>query len=239
MLDANNGAKLFVTPAQIYREYAGLNKGERVSPSCEVAVISAVDKGLGVSGSIDFHQQLNKHKNIKRLPGADYQGGKLTGRLIEGRKVENILAGGHIVPVGYVFYDQPLIPLYSRLIRQIADLPKHLLNPTIKKIQAPGAKPKKVKALRKTPENMLLIRQLLRQIERMKKEKTSKKGEYEDRLKYTTIAEAADIELTTKTRRKLISDVDTLCMAWIENGHIKGFERYRSGRADIGIKIRL
>lgn len=240
MVQANGGKKLFVTPAQIFREYAALQKGERVAPTSEAVVVKAVDKMLGLSSSIDFEQQLSKHTNIRRVKGIEYKGGKLSGRFIEGRKVENIHAGGHIVPVGYVFYDLPMFFLYSHLVRQVTNVPKRLLNPTIKTISAPGARPKRVKAIRKTPENMLLMRYLAQQIDRMQSAKaSSKNGEYESRLRYETIAGNTDIVLTDKTRRKLMTDVDTLLRAYVEDGHVKGHERYYTGRAATGVKILL
>jgi len=140
----NGGGKLFVTPAQIYRVFAGLEERERVAPTSEAIVIEIVDKMLGLSSSIDFEQHLTKHKNIKRVEGADYKGGKLKGHLIE----ENLLAGGYLVPTGYVFYDLPMYFLYSHLVRQMIKIPKRLLNPTIS-----DSKEGSSKVIRKTPKN--------------------------------------------------------------------------------------
>lgn len=178
-----NGMKPIVcTPAQIYRIYAGKDSGDAINPN-EIEDISiALDKMITTAVLLNFEEQMEKHKKIKRQPDYDYTKTVRLGTLINGhhdRKMTHSY-NGTVIEDTFTIFEMPVLYAYSYAIRQIATVSKYLL--TGNAPPAPGQKKSAQKKKKTTNQNRTqnrnltsndidLRRYLLRYIEYQKNEK--------------------------------------------------------------------
>ena len=130
-------------------------------------------------------------------------------------------------------FDLPALFAYSDGINQITRIKKRLLDTTMNEETA------KIKGPQKTRYNsknfVLLKRYIAQEISAMKGTTTRS-----NRMRYTTIAENIDLQdATPKQLRSLRDDVDYYLTLLQSMGEIKGFAKYKDGRALAGVEVYL
>lgn len=239
MIQANGNKPIKVTNSQIWRAFACLDDGAWVSSKNQEYVGEIVDLLSNIKGRIDFTQQIEKHKGIKKDSGYDYKKTILEGPLVMADKI-TVKAGGHETK-GYALYRLPIHFMHSHLTGQIIRIDKALLDTTSKKILDAQGNKRTAETRNKDISFILLMRHLARQVEHMKSDK-NKAGKYEGRRSFKAIAEAlADKPLTEKQMRTMRENIELLCTRWKIQGYIQGYDLYRArgSRAFTGVKIDL
>ncbi len=240
MIQANGNKPIKVTWAQIWRAFAILEDGAWVSAKNQEYTRDIVKLLAKAEGRIDFTQQVEKHKGIKKDPNYDYSKTILEGPLVMRDEI-TVLAGGHEVQ-GAILYRQPLFYMHSQLTGQITRIDRAVLDTTTKRIVDAEGNKRTAETKNNDIGFILLKRHLARQVEQMKKEKAANKGKYEGRRNFEGISkELGDKPLTAKQMRTLREDVEMLCTRWKIQGYIQGYELYRNkgSRAYAGVEITL
>ncbi|HPS61356.1 MAG TPA: hypothetical protein PLE33_08890 [Candidatus Cloacimonas sp.] len=223
LYDAADPGQTFFTLAQIYREFAGITKTVKVTKKEEAEVEAAIEKMRLLTAKIDFIDQAKKHKglNIKQ------EDALLEGYVVNATKMRGT-AGGHKVD-GYYIGFPPLYYYYSKLMGQITQIDKKLLNTTDTR--------------RNTQNFIVLKRKLIKQIEYMRSEKEKNKGRYEKRRSYSTIYELMGLKDPPEAVTRIIKkDIDTLLTQWAsgKRKYIKSFKKYKgAGKTIAGIEIEI
>lgn len=243
-----NGAPITVTPAQLYRAFAGLPADADVTEEQEACMVEALDPLLKTAAQLDFTQEIEKHTRLKRAPDYDYKKTRLTGALVTGMKVENGRAtyNGKRLDVAYIIYAAPMYFLYSKAVNQLATVDRAvLLGGATKKLPAghPDQKP-----LQRRARAIVLRRYLMAQVERIKRDSDKSRAAaiakkqpppatHTERLTFDTIAEACDISLTPKIKQQLRHDVKKILLDFKYNSYVRDATDYKEGRAIKGMKI--
>lgn len=244
-----NGAPITVTPAQLYRAYAGMPADAHVHPTQEAAMVEALDPLLRTAAQLDFTQEIEKHTRIKRDPDYDYQKTRLTGSLVTGVKIEAGQAtyNGKALDVAYIIYAVPIYFAYSKAINQLATVDRSILmgGAATKKRAAvnPDGKPQQ-----KRTRNVNLRRYLMAQVERIKKDKEksasaalAKKKKppamHTEHLTFETIATSCGIEMTPNIRQQLRQDVKLILLDFKQLKYIRDAAEYKEGRTIKGMEI--
>lgn len=238
LIDRNGGIRhIVVTPAQIYRAYAGLPVDSCVSPAQEAEMEEAMDKLMFYPSSLNFKAQLERHKHIKRQNDYDYQAegsGKIKRNLVPAQKLENAVYKGISLPVAYEIYDYPSFYQYSHIIGQMARVPNRFLagapKPAIKADKTPG--------LQGTARNIAVKEHILGRILRMSEREEHKKA-FTNVIKIEDVAKDCGIELTDKTRRTLIKNVGLYLEELRQEGKIKKAVEKKEARKIIGFTISI
>lgn len=250
LMQANGNKPITVTRAQLYRAFACMPDGAKVSKQAQDWVGGIVDTLMDAKGQIDFTQQAEKHKKMKRDTSFDYNKAILKGKLVTGFE-KTVIAGGHEVK-GYIILCQPLYPLHSQLTGQITRIDRALLDTTAEKITDGTGKKHKVEARQNDISFILLRRYLAREVESMKSNKGN--SEAKPRRNFETIADAIDLKkpvkdkdgnetkpgkLTARQLRTLRENIEFLCTRWKIQGNIKDYELYKKKgcQAYAGVKI--
>ena len=238
LIDRNGGIRpIVVTPAQIYRAYAGLPVDSFVSPAQEADMEAAMDKLMFYPSSLNFKTQLERHKHIKQQDDYDYQeegSGKIKRNLVPAQKLENAVYRGINLPVAYEIYDYPSFYQYSHIIGQMARVPNRLLAGAAK----PAIKADKTPGLQGSARNIAVKENILGRILRMEEREEHKKA-FTNVIKVEDVAADCGIELTDKTRRTLLKNIGLYLEELRQEGKIKKAVEKKEARKIIGFTISI
>lgn len=240
LMQANGNKPITLTVSQIYRAFACMPDGAKVSKQAQEFTTEMIDLLRDAKGFIDFTQQAEKHKKLKHDKSFDYSKAKLEGNLVMADKVK-VIAGGKET-IGYTYYRLPLFYMHSHLTNQITRIDRALLDTTADKITDGEGKKHRVEPRHNDIAFIMLRRHLARQIEQMKGEKEKNNGAYEGRRTLEGIAEAIGISNPTdKQKRTMRENIEWTCRRWKIQGNIKGYELYKrkGSQAYAGVKIEV
>lgn len=252
LMQANGNKPISITKAQIYRAFAIIPNKSKVTDKALEFIGETIETLREAKGQIDFTQQVEKHKKMKRDKSFDYNKAILKGDLVLADE-KTIIAGGHETE-GYTFYRLPLYYMHSHLTGQITRIDRALLDTTAEKITDGTGKKHKVEARQNDISFILLKRYLAREVESMKSNKGN--PENETRRSFETIADAIDLKkpvkdkdgketkpdkLTARQLRTLRENIEFLCTRWKIQGNIKDYELYKKKgcQAYAGVKIEV
>lgn len=246
-LGEENGYPLSLTPAQIYRAFAGLDRDARVWPEQEAEIEKAMDALIFAPANIDFTEQVEKHPHVKRDPTFKYTKAKLSGNLITAEK--GSVKRGDTYAVAYTIYSPPIFYRYSKAVGQLKQVDIRLLSSTTKKRftkdeKATGETPHKSKTSASGgTRNTVIRRYLADRVTDMQKTARANRKEglpsHQRRIAYATIAEQSDTTLTPKTIRTIREITERILNDFVALKQIKGFEIYKEGSAYKGVEIKL
>ncbi len=250
----NGFHKITITPAQIYRKYAGMGPEDNVSPESIQKTIEAMDKLITTPATLDFTQQIEKHTKLKRRPHFDYESRSRKGTLISGvhDTKRSTTYKGSVVEDSFTIFDMPMFYAYSFAFGQMLTLPANLLTGEAAKPQGE----KKIRGrqterlVRLSSEEIGLRRYLLERIEYYKglKEKANRKRKYNREkpldtytgyILFSSVAEEIGYELTPKRSRTLREQVYAFMQEQVKLKNIRAAEYHIKGKAYAGVKITL
>lgn len=238
LIDRNGGIRpIVVTPAQIYRAYAGLPVDSFVSPAQEADMEAAMDKLMFYPSSLNFKTQLERHKHIKQQDDYDYQeegSGKIKRNLVPAQKLENAVYRGINLPVAYEIYDYPSFYQYSHIIGQMARVPNRLLAGAAK----PAIKADKTPGLQGSARNIAVKENILGRILRMEEREEHKKA-FTNVIKVEDVAADCGITLTAQTEKTLRKNIGLYLEELRQEGKIKKAVEAKQGRKIIGFTISI
>lgn len=213
------------TLAQIYREFAGLDPAAGISKTALKELEETLERLSVTRVVIDCTDQKQKHN----LPGlkAQYRGNALSTVAAKASFKSRTYEA-------YKFLDLPVFYDYSVGTNQIAKVQRQLLSATAGTTEETDGR-------KNSNSYIVLKRVLLKTIEHMKAEKARSGGKYECRRSYDYLFEEVlgTKEPTAKKARNMRDDIDKFLAALVEQGHIKGFTKYKNGRAFAGVEIEL
>jgi len=243
LFQTNGNKALILTYSQVWRAFACLDDGAGVSDKNQEYAKEMIDLLADAKGRIDFTQQIEKHKGIKKDDNYDYSKTILEGPLVMRDEI-TVIAGGHETK-GIKLYRQPLYYMHSQLTGQITRIDRAVLDTTSKRIVDAQGNKRTVETRNNDRDWILLKRHLARQVEMMKAGKTANKGMYEGRRSFDSIIKALgydqDRQPTPKQRRGLREDIDLLCARWKIQGYIKDYSLYKASgsKAFTGVKVEI
>lgn len=243
LFQTNGNRALKLTYSQIWRAFAILDDGAKVLDKNLEYAKEMIDLLADAKGRIDFTQQIEKHKGIKKDADYDYSKTILEGPLVM-RDELTVMAGGYETK-GIILYRQPLYFMHSQLTGQITRIDRAVLDTTSKRIVDAQGNKRTVETRNNDLDFILLKRHMARQVEMMKAGKAANKGMYEGRRSFESIIKALgyeqDRQPTPKQRRGLRENIDLLCARWKIQGYIKDYSLYRArgGKAFTGVKIEI
>lgn len=224
LFDAAGGGPAYMTPAQIYREFAGLKAKTPITKAQEAWIMDEVDNMATLRTRIDYTMQASKHKDLQIDPDT----ATIEDYVINATKIKTKV-GGHVTNCYRINAQLPYYE-YSRKIHQAQAVDKKML-------EYPG---------RNNTRRFALLKRILQKIVlHMKSEqeddKPTPRGIYEPRRTYTGIFERMGITPTEKEAKSIKRDIDLLLEYWKKQGHIKDYSHYsnKGQRARAGIKIEL
>jgi len=220
LFDAAGGGPAYMTPAQIYREFAGLKSKTPITKDQEAWIMDEVDNMATLRTKIDYTMQASKHKDLRIDPDT----ATIEDYVINATKIKTKV-GGHVTNCYRINAQLPYYE-YSRKIHQAQTIDKKML-------EYPGRN--------NTARFALLKRILAKIVLHMKADQKENGGKYEPRRTYAGIFERMGIKPTEKQARTLKDDIDKLLKYWKEQEEIKDFTRYsnKGQREKAGIKIEL
>lgn len=236
LIDEARRLPIAVTPQQIYRAYARLPADATVTDQQAAEMEAAMDKLLTAPGTINYKNQLEKHKRIKQQADYDYSSPKAgyeSGALITGSK-KALQAHDGTWTKGYIIYEYPMFYKYSHVIGQIARVPNRFLLGAGK----PAIKTDKTDGVKGTARNIAVKTEVLTRLLRMQERKDSKKS-YVPIIRIDEVAADCGIELTERTRRTLLKNIGLYLEELRKEAQLKKFEEAKEGRKIIGFKITL
>lgn len=247
MLKQNSFAPIRVTPAQIFRRYAGLSADAYVTPQQAKEIENHLDPLLATAASLDYTMHIERHKGIKRQHDYDYeQAHKKEGALVIGVKdtTMSVQYRGMTMRVVYTIYAAPMFYLYAHAVNQIGYANRKLLigggaAEALRK-KNPNGHPD-AKIVSRSVHTITLKRYLTQQVDRIKNSAPKVKGSptrpYKENLTYDTIASAFPSIDTPKKMRQLREDVLSILSDFAAEGYIVAFDQYKKGRAYAGVTI--
>ena len=220
LFDAAGGGPAYMTPAQIYREFAGLKSKTPITKDQEAWIMDEVDNMATLRTKIDYTMQASKHKDLRIDPDT----ATIEDYVINATKIKTKV-GGHVTNCYRINAQLPYYE-YSRKIHQAQTIDKKML-------EYPGRN--------NTARFALLKRILAKIVLHMKADQKENGEKYEARRTYAGIFERMGIKPTEKQARTLKDDIDKLLKYWKEQEEIKDFTRYsnKGQREKAGIKIEL
>ena len=243
-----NGWPITVTPAQVYRTFAGLDRDEKVYPAQEEEMEKAIDAMLRTPAEIDFTEQAQKHPNSHRDKEFDYSKAKLQANLLTGEKGTVTRNGER--HVAYEIYTPPVFYRYSKAVGQIKVIDRKLISGTTtakrQKIDGNEEAKKKPKAPRDHvaaeggTKNTVIRRYLADRITDMQKSGKGKKRPYtadNHRITFQSVAEESGTVITPQSIRTIRANTQRILNEFIDAGLIKSFDVYQEGRALKGVEI--
>lgn len=245
-----NGWPITVTPAQIYRTFAGLDRDAVVWPAQEAEIEEAIDTMLATPAEIDFTEQAEKHPNSHKDKDFDYSNAKLNANLITGEKGAFIKNGRRTV--AYTIYTQPVFYKYSKAVGQIKTIDRKLISGTTtpkrrlslddnEKIKPQPKSQRENIAAEGGTRNTVMRRYLADRITDMQKtaDKKSVTAAENRRIAFSTIAEESGTTITPRSIRTIRENTSRILNEFIQLKQIKGFTVYKKGRALQGVEIDL
>ena len=213
------------TLAQIYREFAGLPAATGVSKTTLKELEECLERLSVTRVVIDCADQKAKH-NLTGLK-AEYKRNALTTEAAKATFNGKQYAA-------YKFLKLPVFYDYSVATNQIAKVQRQLLGATTGTAEETDGR-------RNTSSYIVLKRVLLKTIEHMKAEQAKSGGKYERRRSYSYLFEEVlgTAEPSKKKAENMRADIDKFLAALVEQGYIKGFTKYKNGRAFAGVEIEL
>lgn len=237
LIDEARRLPIAVTPQQIYRAYARLPADATVTEQQAAEMEAAMDKLITAPGTINYKNQLEKHKRIKQQADYDYSSPKAgyeSGTLITGSK-KALQAHDGTWTKGYIIYEYPMFYKYSHVIGQIARVPNRFLlgagKPAIKADKRAGAQG--------TARSIAVKAEVLTRLRRMQERKDSKKS-YIPLIRVDEVAADCGIEFTDRqVERNLRKNIGLYLEELRKEAQLKKFEEAKEGRKIIGFKITL
>jgi len=210
------GNKTF-TPAMVYRTMNGLIEREFVRPEALAKVTESIDRLSVTRATIDFADEARMYrKDVKKA--------QLHAFLIEVRKVEIKTSTENVDGYEFISEKDPILYTHAQISGQIYSIPANLLQTK--------------NGVRGTEEVIIVREYLIRQIEWIKSDKTSRS----QNITYQGIYE--ELEITSlkgqplKDKAKAMRENTKKILAVFKgHGYIKDFEEYREGKTIKGIKI--
>ena len=209
-----------ITPPMVYRAMNGLTETEYISSIAIDKVKESLDKSSRIRTVIDYTDEAKMYN--QKIDKTIYEG-----YLIACNKI-TVEAGG-IKQEAYKLLDKPILYAYAQISRQIISVPINLLN---------------TKNTVNSTEDVIIIRgYLLRQIERMKNEKSNRstnityQGIY-DELEIKSVKGNAEQYQAYKDKTlKIRNHVKAILKIWQQKNYINNFEEYKDSRQIKGVKI--
>lgn len=245
-----NGCQSCVASVEkIYRVYAGLSYDEHATPQQLAEIEEAIDEMLFMPAEVNFSEQIDKQKKIKKKDDIDYKDAHFKGTMIPAQKVKATYNGATVT--AYKIYDMPLFYKYSHAVGQIAQVDRKLLSDMSATRKAAGQGRKNRTEAEKATSAMYggtrvvnLRRYILTSIEDMKRISKRKKGEPLGKglrsISYADIAEKCGYDITSpRTLRTLRSNVDGYLSELVNSGHISGYDVNKDKQKYVGVCINL
>ena len=206
-----------ITPAMVYRAMNGLTETEKISPQALAAVTKSLDKSRSIKTIIDYTDEA-------RLYNKDVSETKFEGYLLNAEKIWVKINGE--LKEAYRIYRKPILYEYAQISGQIITVPSKLLQTK--------------DAVRSTDEVIVIRGYLLRQIEWIKSDKTTRnenvtyQGIYDElKVSRLDLGEKAYERKTAKIR----SHVKAILDEWINEGYILKYVEYKEGNSIRGVTI--
>lgn len=235
LIEENHGQlPITVTPQQVYRAFARLPYSVNVTEQQAAEMEAALDVMMGSVSSIDFRQQLEKHKKIKQQPDYDYtspEAGGLKGNLITAEKAFAVNKNG-IREVAYIIFSYPMLYRYSRIVGQIAKVPNRLLTGGDK----PAIRDSKTAGEKGRARDVAMRENVISRIYRMRERKKGKKR-YSKLIRVEEVAQDCGFELTDKTRRTLLKNIGLFLADLQQQKEIVRYEETKEGRKIVGFTV--
>lgn len=206
-----------ITPAMVYRAMNGLTDSEYIKPEALETVRRSLDKSRRIYMTIDYTDEAKLYnKNIQKTTYEGYMlaANKVTIK-INDKEQE-----------GYKILGKPILYEYAQISGQIITVP-------IKLLQTKDA-------VRGTDEVIVIRGYLLRQIEWIKNDKTTRsdnityQGIYEE---LSILRTALDSKAYENKTRKIRNHVKAVLDEWIDEGYILKYEEYKERNAIKGVTI--
>lgn len=228
LMQKSTASPAIFTPDQIYKELAGLDSNADIRQSKREELTATIDRLRHTEVVIDFTQQAEKHN----LHGTTPDSAQIAENALYAKRVTAKIKGRKVS--AYMFLDLPAFYRYSSAINQTAKVQKKLLGAT-------SAKELDTDTRKNSDSYIVLKRVLLKTIEHMKAEQAKSGGKYERRRSYVYLFEEVlgTAEPSKKKAENMRADIDKFLAALVEQGYIKGFTKYKNGRAFAGVEIDL
>lgn len=199
------------TAKQVYRCMNGLDDSQYVSDVAEERITQYIDENRSIYAKIDYTQEAkNRKKGTSRFILDDY---------ILSIKGVTLEAGGHEVK-GYVINSKPILYEYAQISRQVITVPNKLLYTS--------------QHLNTTPEVTIMKEYFIREIEWMKRPRSSRNN----KVTFNKIYEEIGLENPPKKKAQKIRDNSTKILdSYIKDDYIKNYRLYKEGRSFKGIEI--
>ena len=238
-----NGKPLYVTPAQIWREWKGIDDSVKVHESDIAHIREIMERLIFAPSVIDYTQQAAKHKGV--TPQNDFEYDPVKARL-EGTLIPALhgtIKTKRGSTEGYIIYDYPLFYRYSHGFNQIGMFSKKLLTGPRKPDK------RKNRGDQKARENApiyggnlktMLQRYLIGRLDSIQRNGQKVKGKMFGTVLIDEIANDCNLALTEKTIRTLRKDVETIFSDWATmkaESHLEEWDIAKHGRKIIGWSI--
>lgn len=209
------GGSNIVTAATVYRAMVNMTETETPSPQQIGAVTKSLDKMRFTRVRIDCTEEL-KRRNAATLNGSQITGGLVDTYLLAMESIE-VEAGGQRVKA-YKIIKTPILYEYAQLTKQVLTTPSKLLA---------------IPEQSNTEQRIAIKGYLLRRICAMKGPTPQS-----NRILFTSLYEAIDIENPGKQERKRINDYITAVLEyWEKEKFIKSFVFVKEERKQVAIDI--
>lgn len=202
---------LSFTPSQVYRCMNGFSEGEYVSDESKGLITESIDKTRRIYTKVNYTSEAKAWKK-------DIDNCVIEDHILSAKKVV-LEAGGNKV-TGYKLNSKPILYEYSQVTGQVLTVPSYLLN-------TKGV-------LNSSPENTVISEHLIREIEWMKKKRSTRNN------KITLEGIYDELELgeptkykTRRIRDKIVKILDNLKKV----EYIEDHKFYNKGRTIVGIEI--
>lgn len=220
LLDRATVSPVFLSAAQIAREYLGLvDNSATVSEGLIKEIESSMAKLHRVKAYMEWESQLQSYKNPPKNPAK----ARYKGQLLEFREV--VLMAGGVNVTGYQFTKDflPMHFLHGKATNQLIYPPAYCLDTT----QSNAANLRGLPPKKSTLRFKLIQRYLYREIVRMLKTKSGSRG-----LLYETIyANIGEPEPERGQKMKIDRDIAYCLELWKRQGFIGGYTAKARGKA--------
>lgn len=226
LIDEHHGVlPITVSPQQIYRAFARLPHDANVTTVQAAEMEAAMDELMFCPSSIDFQEQLARHRHIKQQSDYDYKGinaGGLQGNLITAEKGYAMTRNG-TREVAYTIYNYPVFYRYSHIIGQIAEVPNVLITG-----QKASVRTGKKAGMQSNARNIAMRENVLTRVYRMEKKSV---------IRVDDVASDCGFELTAKTRRTLLDNMALYLEELKKQGTVKGYTIKKEGKKIAGYEV--
>lgn len=238
-----NGKPLNVTPAQIWREWKGIDKNVKVHESDIAHIREIMERLMFAPSVIDYAQQAAKHKGVTRQNDFEYAPikARLEGTLISA--IHGAIKTKRGSAEGYIIYDYPLFYRYSHGFNQIGTFSKKLLTGARKPAKRSPRGDQKAQGTAPIyggNQKTMLQRYLISRLDRIQSDGQKVKGKVFGTVLIDEIADDCKLALTEKAVRTLRKDIETIFSDWATmkaESHLEAWDIAKRGRKIVGWNI--